>query len=382
MNLLTFVIILLAVVAIAQVARVFEEVNKKQGVNPDEVTDADNNRQGRNLFLFMFLFIGACFYMTYIWWDDMLPMSASEHGKEIDNLMAISMSLIIFVFLITQPLLFFFSYKYRGSKDRKAAYISHNNKLEVIWTSVPALTLTVLILYGLNTWSDIMGHENKQGAINVELYGQQFNWTARYAGEDNQLGKANVRFIEGINTVGVISKTALDKQTKDLNAKIAANKAKIAESRNAGDKAFMTEQNEKLTKKRDGMIALEQRTSHKDVMAAEDDIVTKELHLPVGEKILLHLRSQDIIHSAYLPHFRVQMNCVPGMNTQFTFTPTVTTAEMRDEIGDPDFDYVLLCNKICGAAHYNMQMKVIVESREDYDKWLADQATFKTANLK
>lgn len=382
MNLLTVVIILLAVVAIAQVARVFEEVNKKQGVNPDEVTDADNNRQGRNLFLFMFLFLGACFYMTYRWWDEMLPKSASLHGNDIDNLMAISMGLIILVFLITQPLLFFFSYKYRGSKDRKAAYISHNNKLEVIWTSVPAVVLTVLILYGLNTWSDIMGDENKEGAINIELYAQQFNWTARYAGEDNQLGKANVRFIEGVNTLGVISKTALDKQTKDINAKIAANKTKIAESRNAGKRAFMTEQNEKLTKKRDGMIVLEQRTSHKDVMAAEDDIVTKELHLPVGKKVLLHLRSQDIIHSAYLPHFRVQMNCVPGMNTQFTFTPSVTTEEMRDELGDPEFDYVLLCNKICGAAHYNMQMKVIVESEEDYNKWLAEQPTFKMANLK
>lgn len=382
MNLLTVVIILLAVVAIAQVARVFEEVNKKQGVNPDEVTDADNNRQGRNLFLFMFLFLGACFYMTYRWWDEMLPKSASEHGNEIDALMQISMGLIILVFLITQPLLFFFSYKYRGSKDRKASYISHNNRLEVIWTSVPALTLTVLILYGLNTWSDIMGEENKKGAINVELYAQQFNWTARYAGEDNQLGKANVRFVEGVNTLGVISKTALNKQVKDINAKIADNKAKIAVSRNAGKKAFMTEQNEKLTKKRDGMIVLEQRTSHKDIVAAEDDIVTKELHLPVGEKVLLHLRSQDIIHSAYLPHFRVQMNCVPGMNTEFTFTPSVTTEEMRAELNNPEFDYVLLCNKICGAAHYNMQMKVIVESPEDYKKWLAEQETFKMANLK
>lgn len=382
MNLLTVVIILLAVVAIAQVARVFEEVNKKQGVNPDEVTDADNNRQGRNLFLFMFLFLGSCFYMTYRWWDEMLPVSASAHGVEIDNLMAISMGLIIFVFLITQPLLFFFSYKYRGNKNRKAAFISHNNRLEVIWTSVPALTLTVLILYGLNTWSDIMGPENQKDAINIELYAKQFDWTARYAGEDNKLGQANVRFIEGINTVGVISKTALNKQKRDINAKIADNKMKIAESRNAGKKAFMTAQNEKLTKKRDGMIALEQRTSHKDVVAAEDDIITKELHLPVGKKVSLHLRSQDIIHSAFLPHFRVQMNCVPGMNTMFTFEPTVTTEEMRENMDNPEFDYVLLCNKICGAAHYNMQMKVIVESEEDYNKWLKEQDTFKMANLK
>lgn len=382
MNFLTLVIILLAVVAIAQVARIFEEVNKKSNVNPDEVTDEDNNRQGRNLFLFMFAFIGACFYMTYIWWDTMLPKSASAHGVDVDFLMSISMALIIVVFLITQPLLFFFSYKYRGRKDRKAAFISHNNKLEVIWTSVPALTLTVLILFGLNTWSDIMGEESKKGAINIELYAKQFDWTARYGGEDNQLGKANVRFIEGVNTLGVISQSGLAKQIADINAKIADNEAKIATSRNAGKRAYMTEQNAKLNKKREGMIVLEQRTSLTDLKAAEDDIVVKELHLPVGEKVLLHLRSQDIIHSAYLPHFRVQMNCVPGMNTEFAFTPTVTTEEMREETGNPEFDYVLLCNKICGAAHYNMKLKVIVESKEDYNKWLAEQQTIKMANLK
>ena len=379
MNLLTFVIILLAVVAIAQVARVFEEVNKKQGVNPDEVTDADNNRQGRNLFLFMFLFIGACFYMTYIWWDDMLPMSASEHGKEIDNLMAISMSLIIFVFLITQPLLFFFSYKYRGSKDRKAAYISHNNKLEVIWTSVPALTLTVLILYGLNTWSDIMGHENKQGAINVELYGQQFNWTARYAGADNMLGQANVHFVGGINTTGTISKTAKSMRIGELKEEIESNKNTIATSANAFRVKNAKENIEKINQKIKTLEAIVLQTSNLDLVSAEDDIITAELHLPVNRQVKLNFRSQDIIHSAYLPHFRVQMNCIPGAHTSFTFTPNKTTADMKAELNDDKFEYILLCNKICGAAHYNMQMKVIVETEAEYQKWMAEQKTLALA---
>jgi cytochrome c oxidase subunit 2 len=82
-----------------------------------------------------------------------------------------------------------------------------------------------------------------------------------------------------------------------------------------------------------------------------------------------------------MPHFRAQMNCVPGMKTEFHFTPTITTAEMREKTKNPDFDYVLLCNKICGATHWNMQMKIIVDSPEDYAKWLAEQKTFKEKNM-
>ena len=131
-----------------------------------------------------------------------------------------------------------------------------------------------------------------------------------------------------------------------------------------------------------------------------DDIIVKELHLPVGRKVNFKIRSQDVLHSAYMPHFRAQMNCVPGMVTQFSFTPTITTAEMRkdpdmiekvrginklraeraakgEDNSDPwEFDYVLLCNKICGKSHYNMQMKIIVETEEEYNKWIAEQQTF------
>jgi len=170
----------------------------------------------------------------------------------------------------------------------------------------------------------------------IELYAQQFSWTARYAGEDNTLGKANVRFIEGINALGV----------------------------------------------------------DKEDSYAQDDKIVRELHLPVNRPVLFKLRSQDVLHSAYFPHFRAQMNVVPGMITQFGFTPTVTTQEMRssDDMVDKverindirkdngddsyEFDYFLLCNKICGQAHYNMQMKVIVESEADYEAWLAKQSTF------
>ena len=178
---------------------------------------------------------------------------------------------------------------------------------------------------------------------------QQFNWKARYAGQDGVLGDANVRFLQdfdGKNLVGI--------DATDPN----------------------------------GL----------------DDVVVQELHLPVGREVIFKMRSQDVLHSAYMPHFRAQMNCVPGMITEFAFTPITTTEEMRqnpdmiakvkkinkirqenskelvangEEALEPYiFDYVLLCNKICGASHYNMQMKIVVETEEEYEQWMAQQQTF------
>ena len=158
----------------------------------------------------------------------------------------------------------------------------------------------------------------------IEVYSKQFDWTARYSGLDNTLGESSFLLVEGKNVLGV----------------------------------DMLDEN------------------------SSDDMVVREVHLPVDKSVLLKFRSRDVIHSAFLPHFRVQMNCVPGLSTQFAFTPTKTTAQMKESEGE-DFEYVLLCNKICGSAHFNMQMKFIVESEEDYNKWISSQKTLKnTLTLK
>jgi cytochrome c oxidase subunit 2 len=150
----------------------------------------------------------------------------------------------------------------------------------------------------------------------IEVYGKQFQWTARVAGTDNKLGNANYKLVTSKNSLGV--------DMEDENA--------------------------------------------------VDDKLVREVHLVVDKPVLLKFRSQDVIHSAFLPHFRVQMNCVPGLLTKFAFTPTQTTAEMKEQEGE-DFEYILLCNKICGAAHYNMQMTFIVETQVEYDTWITSKKT-------
>ena len=350
-GLLTILILLGITIAIWQMVKIFDLAQANKDVS--QVANDNDNRVNGYLMLAFLGFIYGITIVSFALWGD-LPLtsnSASEHGPEIDRLMIISMVVIFIVQTITQFLLHYFAFKYKGEKGRKALFYADNDKLEFIWTVIPVIVLAGLIMYGLFTWTDIMNVDEDDDPMVVELYAQQFNWKARYAGEDNVLGLANVRLInlDNANILGL--------DESDPNA--------------------------------------------------QDDIITTELHLPVGRPILFKMRSQDVLHSAYMPHFRAQMNCVPGMITQFSFTPTVTTEEMRlnpdiyekvkninrirvkkskklqakgeEPLDRYEFDYLLLCNKICGKSHYNMQMKIIVESEEDYNEWSKEQKLFKNS---
>ncbi len=343
---LIIAVLVLFAVAVWQMKGIFQMSQINKSDDSQIANDKDNRFNGKLMIWFLVFFYVFLIYGFWKWTSVLLPEAASEHGQDIDLLMLISMVLIMFVLVITQFLLHYFAFKYHGKKGQKAVFFADNDKLEFIWTIIPVIVLAGLIIYGLFTWTDIMNVSEDEDTLVVELYAKQFTWEARYSGQDNTLGEANVRFVEGMNTVGI----------------------------DASD-PYST-----------------------------DDVVTRELRLPVGKKVLFKMRSQDVLHSAYMPHFRAQMNTVPGMITQFAFTPTITTAEMRqnpemiakveninqlrndknveltakgEETLEPyEFDYLLLCNKICGASHYNMQMKIIVETQEDFDAWMAEQTTF------
>ena len=371
--------VLVLVLFVAQIIRVFE-ISSRINKNGNEVSDGSNNINGILLLLAGIGLIVFFFWQRAEWMDQTLQAPASEHGVMIDKLWDTTMGLIMFVFLLLTPMLFGIAYYFRGRKDRKASFITHNNKLEFFWTAIPAVTLLALISYGLNVWGKIV-NQDVSDAIVIELYAKQFGWSARYASEDNKLGSANVRYVGGRNELGVISKNTKEGQIKAIDEKIEKLLTEIENSNNPAEKKLKSARVEKLEKKRKTLLTYFITTSKEQLLAAEDDVVTKELHLPVGKKVLFKFRSQDIIHSAFLPHFRVQMNCVPGTTTQFAFTPTVTSNDMKKELDNELFEYVLLCNKICGNAHYNMQMKVVVESEEDFNDWMDTQNENKIINL-
>ena len=352
-----FIVLILIFITIAiwQMIKIFDLSRALSGIKIDDsqiASDKDNTTQAKLMLAFLaFIYAITIFSLVSYGKFPLISNAASEHGQKIDSLMIWTLVLIFIVQIITQFLLYFFAYKYKGNKKSKALFYTDNHKLELLWTTIPAIVLTVFITFGLLTWSDVMNMQKNNDPMVVELYAQQFNWKARYAGKDNVLGKSNVRLIDidRANILGV--------DENDPNA--------------------------------------------------EDDVITTELHLPVDRPVLFVMRSQDVIHSAYMPHFRAQMNCVPGMVTKFTFTPKVTTEEMRqnpsmidkvininniredksedliaegEEPLDPyEFDYLLLCNKICGKSHYNMQMKIIVETQQEFDDWYNQQTIFKNS---
>jgi cytochrome c oxidase subunit 2 len=343
---LVIIVLALFAVTVWQMSKIFQLSKDSSAASSQIANDKDNKTQGILMLAFAVFFYLLMIYCFWFYSKFYLPEAASEHGSEVDTLLFISIGVIMFVQVITQALLFWFSYKYKGVKGYKALFYADNDRLEFIWTIIPVIVLSGLIIYGLFTWSDIMNINEDEDPMVIEIYGRQFSWTSRYAGADNTLGSANVRFIEGINQLG------LDESDP----------------------------------------------------YAKDDVITTELHLPVGKAVLFKFRSQDVLHSAYFPHFRAQMNVVPGMITQFGFTPSITTEEMRASeymidkvktingirkekskelvangevaLDTYEFDYFLLCNKICGQAHYNMQMEIIVESEADYRAWLEGQQTF------
>lgn len=321
--LLMFLLVCIFVAIVGKILKVYEISRDMQG----QKSTIDNKRI-HGVLLGLFLLVGL--YGVYWSYSVQGPMSmhesASVHGLDIDFMFKITLILTTIVFILTHIALFGFSFKYRGSENRKAYFYPHNNSLERIWTIVPAIVLTVLVLLGFFTWRNItnVSPEDQKLAVNIEVVGEQFKWTLRYAGADNQIGRRNYKLTTPTNGLGI---------------------------------------------------------DFKDQKSWDDKLVS-EIVIPVGKPARFTIGSKDVLHSFYLPDFRVQMNAVPGMPTYFQFTPRLTTVEMREKRNDPKYDYVLLCAKICGAGHYNMQAKVTVVSEAEYATWIAKQALYYNDDVK
>ena len=247
----------------------------------------------------------------------LLPKPASEQGVWIDNLLTITIILTGVVYVITQILLFAFVYKYQYSKKRKAYFFPDNNKLEIAWTIVPSIVLTILIGFAIQKWFKIFSPAPKD-AIVIEATGKQYSWVIRYTGADKKLGKRDFSLVNTDNELGIDWKDA----------------------------------------------------------ASHDDFMADEIVLPVNTPVSVNINALDVIHNFWLPHFRLMMSAVPGVPTHLWFRPTVTTEEMRKETNNPKFEYVLACNKLCGSGHYNMQKKVRVVTQAEYTQWLSEQHSY------
>ena len=321
--LLMFLLLCIFIAIIGKILKVYEISREMQGQK-----SRFDIRRINGVLLGIALIAGI--YGVYWSYSVQGPMSmhesASVHGLDIDYMFNVTLILTTIVFILTHIALFGFSFKYRGSENRKAYFYPHNNSLERIWTIIPAIVLTVLVLLGFFTWRGItnVSLEDQKKAINIEVTGEQFKWSLRYSGADNQIGSRNYKLTTPTNGLGI---------------------------------------------------------DFKDQKSWDDKLVS-EIVIPVNKPVRFTVGSKDVLHSFYLPDIRAQINAVPGMPTYFQFTPRLTTAEVRVERNNPEYNYVLLCAKVCGAGHYNMQVKVTVVSEAEYATWLAKQALYYNDDVK
>lgn len=402
--------IILAVLILLVIVRAFDIGSLTEKLTGRKVINW-NKANGWIAIIFLLASAAGIWYeMIYHGKYVLIGDSYSEHGKTIDSMFIWTFGFTFAVFIITEVLLFYFMFRYSYREGEKALYHYHNNKLELIWTVVPAVVLTFLVLRGFNTWSRITS-EKPKNATEIEVFGYQFGWKARYAGADNKFGAHHFTFISGKNPLGLAVDAYVDSLASELEKDIKLLDAQLAsakDSANAWDKEFRAfnigsnataypEKYKELKRKADdatsgayerqlskdrrrkattlSRIASYRKESKVFDKAANDDKVTTEIVLVKGKSYTFNFRARDVIHSAWFPDFRGQMNVVPGMATWFSFTPTATTEEARKSKNNKEFDFYLYCNKICGAAHYNMKIKItVVGSEAEYNTWLAAQA--------
>jgi cytochrome c oxidase subunit II len=309
-------IIVMIFLVIFQISKASEYVSILKG--EDRSRRQTNRINGFMLISFLVLGLIGVWYTNDLYYGKTLfPQgSASYEGENIDTMLYITIAATGVVFFITQILLFGFAWKYQESEKRKAYYFTHDNRLELIWTVIPAIVLTVLVVFGLKYWFQFTSDAPKDANL-VEVTGHQFGWEFRYPGKDNVLGRKNYKLTDGAhgNPLGVDWTDA----------------------------------------------------------ASHDDLHAQAMHLVVNKPVKLVINSQDVIHDVGLTHFRMKMDAVPGIPTTLWFTPKYTTVEMKTRTGNPNFEYELSCDQMCGKGHFSMKGAIVVETQEQFDKWMNDQ---------
>lgn len=383
-KLIVLIVIILGVIAIAQLVRMYELSSKLRNRREEDIPNRDNRLNATLLLVFMFAFFASVLYLFVEFGFTGRGEAASVHGKSTDWLMDLNLLIITAVFFLTNALLFGFAFKYVRKPGVKAYWFPHDNRLELVWTVVPAIVLAVIIILGLRSWNEQTDKSSNE-AIRIELFSKQFDWTVRMSGDDNTLGYFDYKLTNENNPLALLTtktiQDAIDSMENSTTG-IHALEAKL----NDPKLIFVPEDHDLMVKdlaRKERMIRMlyQLKARHNSALDARamDDIVfnaNDTLYLCKGQDYEFNFRSKDVIHSALMPHFRAQMNTVPGMTTRFKFIPTITTAEMRDKMHNPKFNYVLMCNKICGSSHYKMKLMIVVLDKPAYKKWYAKVSKF------
>ena len=253
------------------------------------------------------------------WFMSYMPLQASAHSAEIDNMTIYVHWLMLVMFVGWGAFFLYVLVRFRKGANPRADYAGAKGKLakgtEIL---VAVIEVVLLVGYAIPAWATrVRPMPADTRAVIVRVVGHQFAWEVQYPGADGQFGRTDPALLTSDNLIG------LDKT--DPNAK--------------------------------------------------DDVVTSnQLVLPVNRPVLVHLSSQDVIHSFGLYEMRIKQDAVPGLDIPLWFIPTVTTDEMRQKVGKPDFEYEIACSQLCGLGHFRMRGFVTVKTDAEYNAWLAAEA--------
>jgi cytochrome c oxidase subunit 2 len=316
---LTIAAVVLIFVVIFQIAKASEYVSVLKG---EEVSRKQNNKiNGFLMVVFLVLGLVGVWYCNDLLFHKTLLAhdAASVEGARVDSMLWVTLAVTGIVFIATQVVLFVFAYKYQEDANRKVVFFAHSTKLELIWTVIPAIALTVLVVIGLRNWFLFTGEPPKNAMV-VEVTGKQFGWIYRYPGKDGSFGKKYFKNIDNAsNSLGLI---------------------------------------------------------WDDELAQDDIVMEQTVYLVKGKPVKFVLGSRDVIHDVGLTQFRLKMDAVPGIPTTMWFTPKYTTKEMKEITGNPNFQYEISCDQMCGNGHYSMKGVIEVVDQEEFDAIMAKQKPY------
>ncbi len=230
------------------------------------------------------------------------PPGISTYSEAHDDLFALVYWISVGIFMLVQITLVTFIFKYRHRPGHKSYHYHGNNVVEFTWTLAPTILFAGLGLYSDEMWK-VMKYSSRIPTPDVEIdvVGQAFNWNARYPGADGILGKRHARYRTATNLFGI---------------------------------------------------------DPTDARGKDDIVLTGEFNLPINKNVVVHLSSVDVLHSYFLPNFRIKQDAVPGSWIDVWFNGTKTGK------------YELACAELCGSGHYAMRAVLNMQSDADFAKWM------------
>jgi cytochrome c oxidase subunit 2 len=248
-----------------------------------------------------------------------LPQLASRHGAALDHALGLVHVLMLVLFVGWGAFFVYLLVRFRRKRHPVADYTgvtSHSST----WLEIAVAVAEAVLLVGFSMplWADrVERFPSPAEATRLRIVAEQFAWNVHYPGPDGIFGRTEPKLID-------VQSNPLGLDRSDL--------------------------------------------------AARDDVTTvNQVHLPAGRPVLIQLTSKDVIHSFALQEMRIKQDVIPGVTIPVWFVPSVTTDEMRERTGNPNFGYEISCAQLCGLGHYRMRGYVTVETSEAFQKWMDEQ---------